>query len=95
MGDVDEFRCFVGSLSWSTTDRGLKDAFEKFGRLIEAKVNYLVFLHGGTCHIRRLINVFDPCFRCLRVVEIIKFPGWGEPWFFMFFVICLAYIDVV
>ncbi|XP_057532112.1 glycine-rich RNA-binding protein RZ1A [Amaranthus tricolor] len=38
MGDVDEFRCFVGSLSWSTTDRGLKDAFEKFGRLIEAKV---------------------------------------------------------
>uniref|UniRef100_A0A803LHT8 RRM domain-containing protein n=1 Tax=Chenopodium quinoa TaxID=63459 RepID=A0A803LHT8_CHEQI len=38
MGDVDEFRCFVGSLSWSTTDRGLRDAFEKYGRLLEAKV---------------------------------------------------------
>jgi len=38
MGDVDEYRCFVGSLSWSTTDRDLRDAFEKFGRLIEAKV---------------------------------------------------------
>ncbi|KAL8141342.1 hypothetical protein V2J09_007363 [Rumex salicifolius] len=38
MGDIDEYRCFVGSLSWSTTDRGLKDAFEKFGHLVEAKV---------------------------------------------------------
>ncbi|KAL9251986.1 Glycine-rich RNA-binding protein RZ1A-like protein [Drosera capensis] len=34
----DEYRCFVGSLSWSTTDRGLKEAFEKFGHLVEAKV---------------------------------------------------------
>ncbi|KAL2894191.1 Glycine-rich RNA-binding protein RZ1A [Bienertia sinuspersici] len=38
MGEIDEYRCFVGSLSWSTTDRGLKDAFEKYGRLLEAKV---------------------------------------------------------
>lgn len=38
MADLDEYRCFVGSLSWSTTDRGLKEAFEKFGRLVEAKV---------------------------------------------------------
>ncbi|KAJ8450393.1 hypothetical protein Cgig2_004850 [Carnegiea gigantea] len=38
MGDADEYRCFVGSLSWSTTDRDLRDAFEKFGRLVEAKV---------------------------------------------------------
>ncbi|PKA59777.1 Glycine-rich RNA-binding protein [Apostasia shenzhenica] len=38
MGDVDEYRCFIGGLSWSTTDNGLKDAFEKFGRLTEAKV---------------------------------------------------------
>jgi len=33
-----EYRCFVGGLAWSTTDRGLKDAFSKFGRLTEAKV---------------------------------------------------------
>ncbi|GAB4845121.1 Glycine-rich RNA-binding protein rz1a [Ancistrocladus abbreviatus] len=38
MAEVEEYRCFVGSLSWSTTDRGLKEAFEKFGRLVEAKV---------------------------------------------------------
>ncbi|GMH22289.1 hypothetical protein Nepgr_024132 [Nepenthes gracilis] len=38
MGEVEDYRCFVGSLSWSTTDRGLKEAFEKFGRLVEAKV---------------------------------------------------------
>lgn len=44
MGDVDEFRCFVGSLSWSTTDRGLKDAFEKYGRLLEAKVSFVCSL---------------------------------------------------
>ncbi|MBA0548155.1 hypothetical protein Godav_017161 [Gossypium davidsonii] len=33
-----EYRCFIGNLSWSTSDRGLKDAFEKFGNLIEAKM---------------------------------------------------------
>ncbi|CDO97493.1 unnamed protein product [Coffea canephora] len=38
MSDVAEYRCFIGNLSWSTSDRGLKDAFEKFGHLIEAKV---------------------------------------------------------
>ncbi|KAL3620905.1 Glycine-rich RNA-binding protein rz1a [Castilleja foliolosa] len=36
-GDA-EFRCFVGGLSWSTSDRDLKDAFGKFGHLLEAKV---------------------------------------------------------
>ncbi|KAE8736252.1 Glycine-rich RNA-binding protein RZ1A [Hibiscus syriacus] len=34
----DEYRCLIGNLSWSTSDRGLKDAFEKFGNLLEAKV---------------------------------------------------------
>lgn len=38
MSDDVEFRCFIGNLSWSTSDRDLKDAFEKFGHLIEAKV---------------------------------------------------------
>ncbi|XP_078447279.1 glycine-rich RNA-binding protein RZ1A-like isoform X2 [Wolffia australiana] len=38
MADSDDYRCFVGGLSWSTTDRDLKDAFEKFGRVTEARV---------------------------------------------------------
>ncbi|KAK1300641.1 Glycine-rich RNA-binding protein 7 [Acorus calamus] len=33
-----EYRCFIGGLSWSTSDRGLKSAFEKFGHLVDAKV---------------------------------------------------------
>lgn len=37
MADV-EYRCFIGGLSWSTKDADLRDAFEKFGRLTEAKV---------------------------------------------------------
>uniref|UniRef100_M1BHY3 RNA binding protein RZ-1 n=1 Tax=Solanum tuberosum TaxID=4113 RepID=M1BHY3_SOLTU len=38
MGEDDEYRCFIGNLSWSTSDRGLKDAFRKFGNLLDAKV---------------------------------------------------------
>ncbi|PON56557.1 Splicing factor-like protein [Trema orientale] len=38
MSEELEYRCFIGGLSWSTSDRGLKDAFEKFGKLVEAKV---------------------------------------------------------
>ncbi|CAM8942722.1 unnamed protein product [Rhodiola kirilowii] len=38
MADGEEYRCFIGGLSWSTTDDGLKDAFKKFGHLVEAKV---------------------------------------------------------
>jgi len=38
MSDVEEYRCFIGNLSWSTTDESLKDAFGKFGNLTEAKV---------------------------------------------------------
>ncbi|XP_074563578.1 glycine-rich RNA-binding protein RZ1A-like [Curcuma longa] len=38
MSEVEEYRCFVGSLSWSTTDGSLKEAFQKFGHLTEAKI---------------------------------------------------------
>lgn len=38
MSEHEEYRCFIGGLSWSTSDRSLKEAFEKFGRLVEAKV---------------------------------------------------------
>ncbi|XP_016504624.1 glycine-rich RNA-binding protein RZ1A isoform X2 [Nicotiana tabacum] len=37
MGEDAEYRCFIGNLSWSTSDRGLKDAFRKFGNLLDAK----------------------------------------------------------
>ncbi|CAK9187372.1 unnamed protein product [Ilex paraguariensis] len=36
--EEEEHRCFIGNLSWSTTDRGLKQAFEKFGHVLDAKV---------------------------------------------------------
>ncbi|XP_076959744.1 glycine-rich RNA-binding protein RZ1A-like [Bidens hawaiensis] len=38
MSDEVEYRCFIGGLSWSTSDRALKDAFSKFGHLVDAKV---------------------------------------------------------
>ncbi|KAM0928355.1 hypothetical protein ACQ4PT_002429 [Festuca glaucescens] len=38
MAEGDEYRCFIGNLSWSTTDESLKDAFRKFGNVTEAKV---------------------------------------------------------
>ncbi|XP_042512448.1 glycine-rich RNA-binding protein RZ1A-like [Macadamia integrifolia] len=38
MDDDVEYRCFIGGLAWSTSDSGLKHAFEKFGNLVEAKV---------------------------------------------------------
>lgn len=38
MSEDAEYRCFIGNLSWSISDRGLKEAFEKFGHLVEAKV---------------------------------------------------------
>jgi heterogeneous nuclear ribonucleoprotein G len=41
MSDADDYRCFVGSLSWNTTDVDLKDAFGKFGRVTETKVRFL------------------------------------------------------
>jgi heterogeneous nuclear ribonucleoprotein G len=31
-------KLFVGGLSWNTTDEGLQQAFERFGRVLEAKV---------------------------------------------------------
>lgn len=38
MASAEEFRCFVGGLSWGTTDRALEDAFRPYGSVLEAKV---------------------------------------------------------
>lgn len=48
MADEVEYRCFIGGLSWSTSDRGLKEAFEKFGHLVEAKVSDLFFFFSSS-----------------------------------------------
>ncbi|CAL9179380.1 unnamed protein product [Musa hybrid cultivar] len=45
MSEIEEYRCFIGSLSWSTTDEDLKEAFQKFGQITEAKVAYITFFH--------------------------------------------------
>ena len=49
MSEEVEYRCFIGGLSWSTSDRGLKDAFAKFGHLAEAKVIPLEFVLSKLC----------------------------------------------
>lgn len=70
MSEEVEYRCFIGGLSWNTSDRGLKEAFEKFGHLLEAKVNnntyyYLVL----TLEVSRCNEYFD-------VVFFFSFSGW-------------------
>lgn len=57
MSEVDEYRCFIGGLSWSTSDRKLKDTFEKFGKLIEAKVKIL----SHHCSVIFIIVSVIPC----------------------------------
>ncbi|KAI9126153.1 hypothetical protein K1719_002574 [Acacia pycnantha] len=47
MADAEEFCCFVGGLSWSTSDRKLKDSFEKFGKLLEARSLLLHLIAKG------------------------------------------------
>lgn len=48
MSDDAEYRCFVGGLSWSTSDQVLKEEFEKFGRLVDAKVT-IIFAGFSSC----------------------------------------------
>jgi RNA recognition motif-containing protein len=42
MAEAEDYRCFIGNLSWSTTEESLRDAFEKFGNLTEAKVTWRI-----------------------------------------------------
>lgn len=46
MSDDAEYRCFVGGLSWSTSDKVLREEFDRFGGLVDAKVilRKLIFL---------------------------------------------------
>lgn len=38
MAGFEDFRVFVGGLSWDTSDKGLEQAFRRFGKVVEAKV---------------------------------------------------------
>jgi len=40
MGDRDAAKVFVGALSWDTTDGALKDAFQRFGDVVEARAHH-------------------------------------------------------
>ena len=40
--EPQEYRIFVGGLSWEVTERQLEDAFSRFGKIIDSQV--LVFL---------------------------------------------------
>lgn len=70
MADEVEYRCFIGGLSWSTSDRGLKEAFEKFGHLVEAKVSDLFLLCLLFCNPFLADNRFNP-FSCNTVLPFI------------------------
>lgn len=58
MSEVEEYRCFVGSLSWSTTDGSLKEAFQKFGHLTEAKVG-ICFYYSISLILCYLLSSFN------------------------------------
>lgn len=67
MADEVEYRCFIGGLSWSTDDRGLKDAFDKFGHLVEAKVSDLFFFFRDFFGVKLIL--IDNCFLCNAVLQ--------------------------
>ena len=41
MSDYEQFRVFVGGLSWEINDRELEDEFRRFGKVLDAKVSFL------------------------------------------------------
>lgn len=56
MSDDAEYRCFVGGLSWSTSDRVLKEEFEKFGSLVDAKVT-IIYAGFSACILLSCTNL--------------------------------------
>lgn len=58
MAEAEEFRCFVGGLSWSTTDKGLEDAFRSFGNVLEAKVSFYIW--RCSCISPRAYQLYSP-----------------------------------
>lgn len=38
MAGMDDYRIFVGGLSWNVTERQLENAFSRFGKILEVQV---------------------------------------------------------
>lgn len=38
MAGKEDYRIFVGGLSWDVTERQLESAFQRFGKVLEAQV---------------------------------------------------------
>lgn len=51
MAGKEDFRIFVGGLSWDVTERQLESAFQRFGKVHEAQV---------TLNLVPSMNMFEP-----------------------------------
>lgn len=63
MSEEPEYRCFIGGLAWATSDRSLKEAFDKYGKLVEAKVCIcFCYVHDKQPHsFSSSVCLFVPC----------------------------------
>lgn len=43
MAAKDEYRIFVGGLSWNVSERELENAFSRYGKIIETQVTFVPF----------------------------------------------------
>ncbi|OAE22148.1 hypothetical protein AXG93_1175s1590 [Marchantia polymorpha subsp. ruderalis] len=68
MAAADEYRCFVGGLSWGTTDRALEDAFRPYGTVLEAKH----MLTDAACAIASVYSGCGPALTGLTAVSELR-----------------------
>lgn len=43
MAGKEDYRIFVGGLSWNVTERQLENAFSRFGKVLESQVLFFFF----------------------------------------------------
>ena len=55
MAGKEDYRIFVGGLSWNISERQLENAFSRFGKILEAQV---IFVSGKEV----FMFVFNPLF---------------------------------